>query len=44
MPSLNFNGRYVLNKNIGQAFSLSALFLGPKFSKNLGFSQSKHCE
>ena len=34
----------VLNKKFGQKFALSMLFLDPNFFKNLGFSQSEHCE
>jgi hypothetical protein len=32
----------ILNKNISQNFSLSVLFLGLKFCKNLAFSLSEH--
>ncbi len=43
MPSLNYIGRYVLNKNISKK-NLGVLFLDLKFCKNLGFSLSEHCE
>ncbi len=33
-----------INDNISQELSLSALILGLKFSKNLEFSLSEHCE
>jgi hypothetical protein len=34
----------ILNKNIGQKNLPSALFLGLKFCKNLGYSLTEHCE
>jgi hypothetical protein len=41
MPELQWQ---ILNKKFGQKFALSVLFLDLNFFKNLGFSQSEHCE
>jgi hypothetical protein len=41
MPELQWQ---ILNKKFGQKLALSVLFLDLKFSKNLEFCPSEHCE
>jgi hypothetical protein len=41
MPELQWQ---INNKKIGQKLALSVLFMDLKFSKNLVFSLSEHCE